>query len=265
MSERVIVDVDNHVATVMLNRAAKKNAVDVEMFEAMAAAAANVGNDRSIRAVVLCGEGDDFCAGIDVSLFGGGGNSLAGLLEARSASGANFFQEAAMAWRELPVPVIAALRGAVFGAGLQIALGADLRYAAADVRMSIMEIKWGLIPDMAITATLDGVIPRDKALELSLTGRIVSADEALELGLVTGINDEPLANATALAHEIAGYSPDAIRAIKRLLHEAWSGDIEQSLKLEATLQASVMRGRNQAEAVAANLEKRTPRFTDPAD
>ena len=267
MSERILIDTDNHVATVTLNRAGKKNAVDFDMFEAIAAAAERLAADGSVRAVVLCGDGTDFCAGLDVSLFGGDGigASLGELMQARTPSGANFFQAAAMAWRDMPVPVVAALQGSVFGAGLQIALGGDLRYASPDVRMSIMEIKWGLIPDMAITATLDGVIARDKAKELAFTGRVVEAEEALDIGLVTGVSDEPLATATAMAHEISGKSPDAIRAIKRLFRESWCGDAAGSLRLEAALQTTVMGGQNQAEAVAANLGKRAPDFIDPAD
>ena len=176
MSDRVVIDIDNHVATVTLNRADKKNAVDLEMFDAIAAAADSLGTNSNVRAVVLCGEGSDFCAGIDISVFSGGGigASTGELMQPRTESGANFFQSAAMCWRDLPVPVIAALQGSVFGAGFQIAMGSDIRFAAADIRMSIMEIKWGLIPDMAITATLPGIVSTDKIRELAYTGRLVA-------------------------------------------------------------------------------------------
>ncbi|MGI9261688.1 MAG: enoyl-CoA hydratase-related protein, partial [Woeseiaceae bacterium] len=211
------------------------------------------------------GDGTDFCAGIDISIFGGEGIGAGSgdLLKPRTESGANYFQNAAMCWRDLPVPVIAALQGSVFGAGFQISMGADLRYAAADANLSIMEIKWGIIPDMGITATLPGVVAEDRVRELAYTGRIVGAEEAADLGLVTAIVDDPLASATAVAHDIAGKSPDAIRAIKRLIGDSWPRDGAASLRREAELQTAVMAGDNQREAAAANLEKRAPRFHDP--
>jgi enoyl-CoA hydratase/carnithine racemase len=265
MSERVLVDIDNHVATVILNRAEKRNAVDFAMFDGIAAAAEQLANNASVRAVVLAGDGTDFCAGIDIGVFGGEGigAGTGDLLEPRTESGANYFQAAAMCWRDLPVPVIAALQGSVFGAGFQISMGADLRYAAADARLSIMEIKWGIIPDMGITATLPGVVAEDRVRELAYTGRIVTAEEAAKLGLVTAVVDDSLASATAVAHEIAGKSPDAIRAIKQLIGDSWPRDGAASLRREAELQIAVMAGDNQREAAAANLEKRPPRFRDP--
>ena len=167
--------------------------------------AEKLASDRSVRAVVLHGAGPDFCAGVDISTFAGAGigASIGERMKPRTESGANFFQSAATCWRDLPVPVIAALQGSAFGAGFQIAMGADIRYAAADTRMSIMEIKWGIIPDMGITATLPGILPEDKARELAFTGRIVAADEARALNLVTGVCDDPLAKALAIAGEIA--------------------------------------------------------------
>ena len=265
MSERVLIDIDNHVATVTLNRAAKRNAVDIEMFEEIAGAADLLANNMSVRAVVLSGDGADFCAGIDISVFGGDGIGLGttDLMKPRTKSGANFFQNAAMCWRDLPVPVIAALHGSVFGAGFQISMGADLRMAAADTRMSIMEIKWGIIPDMAITATLPGAIAEDRVRELAFTGRVVDAEEAARIGLITSVVDDPLVSATAIAHDIAGKSPDAIRAIKQLIGETWHPGSAAMLGREAELQISVMAGDNQREAAAANLEKRVPRFRDP--
>lgn len=265
MTERVTINVEAHVATVMLNRADKRNAVDFAMFDALMAAADKIGDDTSIRAVVLHGDGSDFCAGIDVSVFAGEGvgAGTAELMKPRTASGANYFQCAAMAWRDLPVPVIAALQGSAFGAGFQIAMGADLRYAAPGTRLSIMEIKWGLIPDMAITATLPGLVAPDRARELTYTGRIVAADEAARLGLVTEVCDQPLARATALANEIAGKSPDAIRATKALFNACWQGATADGLRKEAELQSAVMAGSNQKEAVMANLENRLPAFRDP--
>lgn len=265
MDNRVIVSTENHVATVTLNRADKKNAVDVAMFDAIADAAAQVARNPAVRAVVLTGSGSDFCAGIDVSVFSGAGISerLGDLMTPSGPSGANYFQAAAMCWRELPVPVIAALNGAVFGAGFQIAMGADIRFAAPDVRMSIMEVKWGLIPDMAITATLPGVIAEDRVRELAYTGRVVAAAEAETMGLVTGVIANPLNAASLLAADIAGKSPDAVRGIKSLVNAAWHRDTRATLGLEAEIQLSVMAGANQREAAAANFEGRAPAFRDP--
>lgn len=266
MSERITTIIENHVATVTLNRADKRNAVDKAMFEAFIDTAEALAADTSVRAVVLHGNGGHFCAGIDISVFQGEGigAGVGEKLAPRKGSTANFFQSAALVWRELPVPVLAALQGTTFGAGLQIAMGADMRYASPDVRMSVMEIKWGIIPDMGITSTLPGVIAEDKARELAYTGRILSATEAHEAGLVTEVVDDPLQRAQEIAAEIATKSPDAIRAIKRLFNESWKDDPASGLRLEAELQAAVMAGENQAEATAANMEKRQPRFRDPA-
>ena len=262
MGDRVTVEIKDHVAEVTLNRPDKHNAVDLAMFEALIAAGDTLAQDADVRAVVLGGAGDNFCAGIDLSVFQGSG--LAGLdknaFKPRDGSPANFFQSAAYVWRELPVPVIVAIEGVAFGAGLQIALGADIRYAAPDARLSIMEIKWGIIPDMAITVTLRDVMPADHAKQLSFTGRIVSGIEAGTIGLITAVHDDPLVAAREIASEIAGKSPDAIRAIKTLINASWHDSVEGALQREAMLQISVLGKPNQTEAVTANLEKRAPNF-----
>lgn len=267
MSDRITTSIEHHVATVKLSRAGKRNAVDMAMFEAIIDTAAALSTDKSVRAVVLYGDGGHFCAGIDVSVFQGAGigRKLGDLLKPRPGSTANFFQSAAMVWRELPVPVLAALHGTVYGAGLQIALGADMRYAAPDVQMSILEIKWGLIPDMAITSTVRGVVAEDKARELAYTGRILGATDAQHAGLVTEVVADPLQRAQEVAADIAAKSPDAIRAIKKLFNEMRNDDPAAGLRREAALQLAVMGGNNQAEAAAANLESRPPKFADPED
>ncbi len=265
MSDRVRVEIENSVATVMLNRPDKHNAVDMAMFEALLEAGDSLKEESSVRAIVLHGNGKNFCAGIDVAVFGGEGIGAVGehLMNPGERSPANLFQSAAWVWQEVPVPVIAALRGVVFGAGLQIALGADIRYASPDVQMSIMEIKWGIIPDMAISSTARHILPGDKFKELAFTGRIVSGSEAAATGLVTSLAEDPLEAAQSLAREIAGRSPDAIRAIKRLINESWQTDTPASLRREAELQLAVIGGANQIEAVAANMEERAPHFSDP--
>jgi len=265
LSNRVQVKIVDHVAAVVLNRPDKRNAVDLEMFRELIEAAQALRSDRSVRAVVLYGEGASFCAGIDISIFQGAGIGAVGgeLMQAQKNSPANFFQSAAYAWHELEVPVIAALHGTVFGAGLQIAMGADIRYAAADVKMSIMEIKWGIIPDMGISTLLRNIVPTDKVRELAYTGRIVKAKEAFDLGLVTRICDDPVARARSVADEIAAKSPEAIRAIKELINESWQKDHASALRHEAVLQGQLMGSANQEEAVRANMENRPPDFVDP--
>ncbi|MGI9235570.1 MAG: crotonase/enoyl-CoA hydratase family protein [Woeseiaceae bacterium] len=263
MSDRVSISLDQHVADVMLNRPDKYNALDLKMFEALHKAARNLGDEPSLRAVVLHGAGENFCAGIDIGVFTDPDVKIDETLMAPMAgSDANLFQRAAYAWRELPVPVICALDGTCYGGGLQIALGADLRYATAATRFSIMETKWGLIPDMAISTTLRHIMRVDKVKELALSARIFDAAEALDLGLVTSIHDDPLEAARRFASDCASRSPEAIRSIKQLVNEAWNLPEAESLALEATLQGRIMGSSNQVEAVMANLQKRAPEFTD---
>ncbi len=265
MTNRVEIEISEHIAAVKLNRPDKRNAVDLEMFRELIEAAEQLKSDSSVRAVVLYGEGASFCAGIDISVFQGEGIGAVGgdLMQARENSPANFFQSAAYAWHELAVPVVAALHGTIFGAGLQIALGADIRYATPDAKMSIMEIKWGIIPDMGISALLRNIVATDKVRELAYTGRIVSGTEAAEIGLVTSVCDDPVAKARSAAAQIAGKSPDAIRAIKKLINESWQMDHTSALRHEAVLQGALMGSTNQVEAVRANMENRTAVFTDP--
>jgi enoyl-CoA hydratase/carnithine racemase len=177
----------------------------------------------------------------------------------------NFFQRSAYVWKQLPVPVIAAVHGVAYGGGLQIALGADLRIARPDARFSILEIKWGLIPDVALTQTVRDILRLDVAKELTWTGRILDGNEALGLGLVTRLSDDPLAAALETAREIASKSPDAIRHGKRLLEEAWHADAHTGLALEAKLQGKLIGSPNQVEAVKAALEKRDARFENAKD
>jgi len=259
----VIIDTDTHVADVMLNRADKLNAVDLEMFEALGAAADSIALDKSIRAVVLRGAGGNFCAGIDLSIFANSDLDFAEALKTPvSPSAANVFQRAAYAWRELAVPVICAIEGVAFGAGLQIALGADIRYAAPDAKLSIMEAKWGIIPDMGITTTLRHLVAPDVAKELSWSARILDSAEAQSLGLVTAVTDEPVSAARQFAEGCAAKSPDAIRGIKRLINRSWQMSEADALALEARLQGGIIGGENQMEAVNANLAKRKPEFRD---
>jgi enoyl-CoA hydratase/carnithine racemase len=262
MQDRVTVSLSQGVAEVRLNRPEKMNALDSAMFEALVATGRGLRSERGLRAVVLSGEGRAFCAGLDVASFGGGGGGRS-LLERSGPSPANFAQSAAWVWAELPVPVIAAVHGVAYGGGLQIALAADIRFVAPEARLSVMEIKWGLIPDMTGSQTLRRLVRLDVAKELTYTGRVISGTEAAALGLATHVSDTPREAALELAREIASKSPTAIRAGKQLLDASGLVDLETGMRLEESLQKSMFGSPNQVESVRANLEKREPRFKDP--
>ncbi|MDH2354272.1 crotonase/enoyl-CoA hydratase family protein [Bradyrhizobium sp. SSUT112] len=269
MEERVSISISEGVADVRLVRADKMNALDQAMFEALVAATDRLSKDRSVRVVVLSGEGRAFCAGLDMGRFAAmkekGGNGIPGGenrdLTARTHGQANFPQAAVWGWRQLPVPVIAAIQGVAFGGGFQLALGADMRFLTPDARMSVMEIKWGLVPDMAGTPILVSLVRDDILRDLTYTGRIFSAQEAMAYGLATRICDDPRAAALEVAREIAGKSPDAVRAAKRLLNNL-SVDPGPALLAESIEQQKLIGSANQTEAVRANLEKRAPKFAD---
>jgi enoyl-CoA hydratase/carnithine racemase len=267
MSEdRVRVEIDaDGVATVTMVRADKHNALDQAMFEGLMDAAEQLAANAAVRAVVLHGEGKSFCSGLDIASFmtGQGGTSV--LLTRDDDRLANFAQRVVYDWSLVPAPVIAAIHGNCFGGGMQIALGADIRIAAPDAKLCIMEIRWGLVPDMGITQTLPRLVPIDVAKELTFTGRTVFGSEGSALGLVTRIADDPLAAALELAGEIAQKSPDAIRAAKRLYNETWcSSDTAAALVLETDLQVGLIGSPNQIAAVTAGMSGEPPVFVDPA-
>jgi enoyl-CoA hydratase/carnithine racemase len=260
---RVRVDIDGHVARVALTRPEKHNALDLAMFEAIVAAAEEVRSTPAVRAVVLHGEGPSFCSGLDLGSLMSAPGGLDGAQDALRGDVPNRYQRVAHDWVTLPVPVIAALHGNCLGGGLQIALGADIRIARPDVRLSVMEVKWGLIPDMSITRTLPRLVGIDVAKELTFTGRIFDGHEALRLGVVTHMADDPLAAALELAGSIAERSPDAVRGAKRLFEESWTQPAQDTLRLEASLQLGLIGSPNQLAAVTAGLTKQPPEFTDP--
>jgi len=264
MNDRVQVTMDRGVADVRLVRTDKMNALDDAMFAALVETGEALKNDKSVRAVVLSGAGRSFCAGLDLTAF----SAMAAGERWRpaddptttGADGRSLGQRAVLAWYDLPVPVIAAVRGHALGGGLQLALGADIRLAAPDAVFSVFEINWGLTPDMAGTQLLPRLVGPDVAAELTYTGRTVDAAEADRIGLVTRLVDDPLAAAHTLAARIAAVNPDAVRASKSLLRRA-HGPMEDGLAAERTAMAAVMGSPNQREAAAAGLEKREPRFT----
>jgi enoyl-CoA hydratase/carnithine racemase len=263
MSEdRVRIEIAEHVAIVTLTRAAKHNALDVAMFDAIVGACARLSTEPGVRAAVLHGEGPSFCSGLDVASLMSAGQGIDGLLDPLRGEVPNRFQRAAYDWLRLPVPAIAAVHGNCFGGGLQIALAADIRIAAPDARLSVMEVKWGLIPDMSISRTLPRLVGIDVAKELTYTGRLINGAEAHELGIVTHIDPDPVGAARSLAAEIASRSPDAVRGAKRLFDEAWTGSAEETLALEAAIQRGLIGSPNQLAAVTAGMTKQPAEFVD---
>jgi enoyl-CoA hydratase/carnithine racemase len=265
-SDLVTIDIQNGIADVRLNREEKYNALSQDMFDAIIEAGQALASADDVSAVVLSGNGRGFCAGLDMASFASMSDgprkpkSDTDSLLSKDERPENRAQRPAMVWKQLPMPVISSLHGVVFGGGCQIALGTDIRIAAPDIKMSIMEIKWGLVPDMSITQTLRDIMPMDVAKELTFTGRILNGEQAKEVGLVTRVANDPLAAAMELAEEIAGKNPDAVRAGKALYEQAWHADARTGLELEAALQAQLIGTANQIEAVKANFEKRAPAF-----
>ncbi len=272
MSDRVSIDIQAGVADVRLNRADKMNALDNAMFQALYEAGESLAQDPDVRAIVLSGEGRCFCAGLDTSNFasmaGGGASTEAkqgtSFFDKPDGKVANFGQQPAWIWQDHPVPVIAAVHGVAYGGGLQVALGADIRFVTPDARLSVMEIKWGLVPDMAGTQTLRNLVPLDVAKELTFTGRIFSGTEAKELGIASHVSENPREDAMTLAMEIATKSPAAIRASKQLLNESVIGGYESGLDLEASLQRTLIGKPEQVETVKAQLERRAPSYAPKA-
>ena len=259
--------IDEHVADVRLDRPEKYNALSPDMFRSLVESGESLMERKDVRAVVLSGNGRGFCAGLDMNSFRGMADrssrpsSSTPFIERTDERPENPAQRAAYVWKKLPMPVIAALHGVAYGGGCQIALAADIRFAAPDARLSVLEIKWGLIPDMSLTQTLRDLVPIDVAKELTFTGRILPAQQAQELGLVTHVVDDPYASAIELAKEIASKSPDAVRAGKQLWETSWHSDERTGLELEARLQSKLIGSPNQVEAITANLEQRDPKFS----
>ncbi|WP_234684188.1 crotonase/enoyl-CoA hydratase family protein [Bradyrhizobium monzae] len=265
MEDRVRLAIANGVGHVRLNRPDKMNALDPAMFEALIAAGTQLGARDDVRVVVLCGEGRAFCAGVDLDriLATTRGDPLLPSIDLtqRSHGMANYAQHLVWLWRELPVPVIAAVHGVAFGGGFQLALGADLRYLAPETKLGVIEAKWGLVPDMAGTQLMRRLAREDVVRELTYTGRVFSAHEALAYGFATGLADDPLATALKVADEIASRSPDAVRAAKRLLNLAARSDEATGLAAETAEQAALLGTPNHIEAVRSNIENRTPRWS----
>jgi enoyl-CoA hydratase/carnithine racemase len=273
MSDRVTWTLSDGVADVRMNRPDKMNALDSSMFQGLVEVGAQLAADKRVRAVVLSGEGRAFCAGLDFGSFQAmaGSDTTTGSSSSTAATNlgetqdgriTHFAQQAVWAWQEIPAPVIAAVHGVALGGGCQLALGADIRYCTADAKFSILEIRWGLIPDMTGTYTLTKLVGLDVAKELTFTGRMVLGDEAVQIGMATRVCEDPLAEALKTAAEIATKSPHATRAAKRLFNATPGADPAAQFAAERREIAQLVGSPNQVESIMAFFEKRTPTFSD---
>ena len=271
MNERSSVNITDGGADVRLTRGDKLNALDKQMLVALGETGAALGADKNVRVVVISGEGKAFCAGLDKSTFGllvsddsplNDQSKEQGMLEPRTHGIANHPQYATWVWRELPVPVIAAVHGAAVGGGFQLMLGADMRYVTPDARLSVMEVNWGLVPDMGGTPIMCRLAREDIVRELVYPGRLFSGTEALEYGFATRVMSDPLTAALETAREIAGKSPDAIRANKRIFQAANYANAADALLRESIEQDRIIAGENLMEAISSNMAERPPKFTD---
>ena len=260
MSHVIDYQIEQGIARVTLNRPDKMNALSLDLFKALVATGEAIKSDASVRVVVLSGAGKAFCAGLDMELMMSGG--APDLLE-RSHGVCNLFQQAAWVWHEVPVPVIAAVHGSCLGGGLQVMCGADMRYIHPQTKLSIMEMKWGIVPDMAGTQLWGAYVREDIIRELTYSARVFTGEEAECYGFATRLCEDPLADAMETAAQIAHKNPDAIRAAKRLINNQRQPDITAGILAESVEQDALMGKPNQIEAVTANFEKRAPRFIDP--
>lgn len=268
MSDRVIVSISDGIAEVRFNRPDKRNALDSEQFDAIAEAGESLKSAAGVRAVVLVGEGESFCAGLDFSMFAGMTDSDLGGRRSTNSIGetdgriTHLAQQVCWVWQELPMPVIAAVHGHALGGGFQIAMGADIRIGHPDTKWSVREVHWGLVPDMTGTFMLSRLVRNDIARELTYTARMVDGREAHEIGLTTRLSDTPYDDAMTLARDIAGRSPGAVRGSKALFNSMFTDGAAEQFALERKLIAEQIGSPNQVEAIMANLEKRTPDFAD---
>ncbi|MFW3613621.1 crotonase/enoyl-CoA hydratase family protein [Billgrantia antri] len=259
--ERVTLAFQDHVAEVALARPREHNGLDWAMMDGLLEAQQRLRELDGLRAVVLSGTGDSFCAGLDMAAIMTRPERLP-LLLAPDEQGINPVQRLALGWRDVGVPVIAALHGHVYGGGLQIALGADIRVAHPRARLALLEILWGIIPDMGISVTGAG-IRSDVLRELAWTGRKVSGGEAVSLGLATRLDDDPQRAARDIAMEVAARSPNSVAAVRELFARSVGMSERERLALEASLQRGLLGGEEQLEAVAARMAGREPRFAGP--
>jgi len=247
---------NNGIAHVCLNRPSKINALNVEMFAAIDQVIKQIRRNKQINVVILSGAEGHFCSGLDVKSMANSPTSALKLLFKWLPGNANLAQRVSIGWQRLPVPVIAVLEGCCYGGGTQIALGADIRIATPSCQLSIMEAKWGLVPDMAGLVALRQIMPKDKAMMLTYTAEILTAEQALKLGLVTQISDNAYECATALAQQIIRTSPDANAAIKRSINQSWNASVRSLLARESLSQIRLLLGKNRV--IAAIKQTKNP-------
>lgn len=252
--------VQDGIAHVRLDRPEKLNALTLQILDDLVSTAQMLGKDRHLRAVVLAGEGDAFCAGLDFGHVMRQPRQIVTAFLPRPWRGTNTFQEACWAWRRLPVPVIAAVHGHCLGGGLQIALGADFRYATPDSQWSVLEGKWGIIPDMSGIHSLAQLVGIDTAKRLTMTAEIISGKEAHEIGLVTELVPDPVVAAVALAEQLKLRSPDQLAAAKRLFDRTWNAGPRRTFLAERLEQAWLLAARNTKVAREAAAAKVPPVF-----
>lgn len=255
MNEKcVTLSVEDNIAFVTLNRAEKRNALDMTMFKTIDNISRQLRKNREIRAVIVQANGEDFCSGLDIKSVLSQKSSAMYLLAKWLPGQANLAQRVSYNWRKIPVPVIMVIHGRCWGGGLQIALGADFRFASPDASFSIMEGKWGLIPDMAGNLALRELVSKDIALKLTMTAEVVSAQDALDCGLITAVSTEPLQQAKLLTEQITERSPDAIAAVKKLYQQNWFKAEWLMLAKESYYQLRILMGKNQNRAVKRQLK-----------
>ena len=264
MPAEISCEIADHIAFVRLNRPEKLNALNLPMLRGLVSTAHSLKSDRSLRAVVLSGTGPAFCAGIDLEVLAGGLGAFGASFVPRPGRGTNTFQEACWAWRRVPVPVIAVVHGHCYGAGLQLALGADFRVSTPDAKWAVMEAKWGLVPDMSGVRSLAQVVGIDTAKELTMTARTLTGEQARDLGLVTRVSTDPHVAAGELIDEILTRSPDSVAATKRLFEATWPGSSRRAFARERIEQARLLLGKNTRIVRAASASKTTPEYAPRA-
>jgi len=257
---RVQLTFQDGIAQVLLNRPSKHNSLDMELIESLLEVLTSLQSYRGLRAIILAGSGDSFCSGLDVSGVMADPKNIQFLLSGTDGHPHNKVQHLALGWRSLAVPVIAAIKGYCYGGGLQIALGADFRIAHPEARLSVMEARWGIIPDMGLSVTARGCVREDVLLRLTLTAEVLSGEQAKQEGLVTEVAEDPMARAQELAEIFVQRSPDMVKASKRLLRDSYTQTDDERLAMEEKLQKRLLGTPNQMEAVMANLQKRAPEF-----
>ncbi|KHL11082.1 enoyl-CoA hydratase/carnithine racemase [Mumia flava] len=257
---RVLLDIDGPIASVRLNRPDKLNGVDLALLHELIAVSRTIRADRSVRAVLLSGEGRSFSAGLDFGSVMSDRTRMWRGFVPNPLSGQNLFQHACWTWRELPVPVVAVVRGHCYGAGLQLALAADFRFTTPDAKWSVLEAKWGLVPDMSGTASLRELVGGDVARRLAMTGEVIDGTTAHGYGLATGVADDPAVPARDLVDAILTRSPDSVAATKSLLNRTRHARVRTAFAIERRLQLAMFRAKNTAAAQKAGAKGETPAF-----